>query len=122
MNLRIGHSAPNSIFKLQILGKSIFFISLLILTSCKNTRDTVITDNAVEVVCPGVSKTLILRASAKELREGLRKQYTHDKTRDTVLKLKDGSNIMIPAIKPEHLSKCFVRDSKNVSIPSSLGY
>ena len=102
--------------------KIFYILLIIIISSCANPTNKIDQDNAVEVVCPGVSQTLVPRVSAEELRKALRKQYTHDRTQDTVLKLKDKSNVMIPTIKPEHLRNCYVRDLPKIIIPSSLGY
>ncbi len=102
--------------------KILYIFLTIIVISCSKNQDKIDLDNAVEIVCPGVSQTLVPRVSADELREALRKKYTHDKTRDTVLKLKNKSNVMIPTIIPEHLNNCYVRDLPKIVIPSSLGY
>lgn len=106
--------------------KKIFLaiFALFFIASCAREKPTnkVDIDKAVEIVCPGVPPTLVLRASKEELREALRKQYSHDDTRDTVLKLPNKANVMIPIIRPKDLDKCIVRDLPQIKIPASMGY
>ena len=108
-----------NVTKIGIFG----IICILLLNNCQKSprKDTEI-DQAIEIVCPGAPPTLILRISKEEAREALRKKYSHNKTRDTVLKLPNGSNVMIPTIRPRDLDKCIVRSIPKIVIPISLGY
>ncbi len=99
-----------------------YFLILLILASCTNPKNQTEIDRAVEIICPGAPNTLVLRATKKELREALRKQYSHHRTRDTALKLKDGSIILLPSVRPRDLNKCLLRSIPKLIIPTSQGY
>ena len=104
----------------------ILFFLLTILSNCIATNnqpnDPIDIVPAVEIVCPGAPKTLLLRVSPDELREALRRQFTHDNTVETVLKLPDGSNIIIPGVRPQNMNQCFVRELPEIVIPNSTGY
>ena len=107
--------------------KVFVLLLLLILSSCSvkktNPKDQIDIDKALEIACPGVPKVLALRISKEDLREALRKQYTVSKDNvETVLKMRDGSNIMIPGVRPKDLDKCFVRSIPEIKIPVSTGY
>lgn len=104
------------------LSKIVKILAILFLTNCSNPANKVDIDQAVEIICPGAPRTLVLRVSKDELREALRKQFTNDGVRETILKLKDGSNVAIPVARPRDLNQCIVRSLKNVAIPSSMGY
>lgn len=109
------------------MTKKLFLIlfSLTLFTNCfshKASTDKVDIDKAIEIVCPGLAPVMILRTSEEEVRAALRKQFSHHKTRDTVLKLPDNSNVMIPVVRPSDLKFCSVREVPKVRIPASLGY
>lgn len=91
------------------------------ISSCSSINDTKI-EPAVELMCPGAPKSLLIGVTKEELRSALRKQFTHHKTRDTVLKTKEGRNIMIPTIRPRDLDRCLIRDIPKVVVPNSQGY
>jgi len=101
--------------------KFLIIIFLLLTSSCYDPKKQTKVQNAVEIICPGAPSTLVLGVTKQELRTALRKQFSHDRTRDTVLKLKDGTNIMIPTIRPRDLDRCIVR-SYPVVVPTSQGY
>ncbi len=80
-------------------------------------------DKALEMICPGAPPVMILRTSKEELRKALLiKQFSHQDTKNTVLKLADGTNIIIPNVRPQNIRSCVVRDLPQVTIPTSLGY
>ena len=103
------------------------FLAILILsfsTQCAKPKTThkVDIDKVIEIVCPGAPPTLILRTSKEELREAMRKQYTHDDTVDTVLKLPNKAIVMIPNVRPRDVNQCLLRELPAIKIPASMGY
>lgn len=110
--VKLGHSK-----KVKIVS-----LSLLILCSCIYNKEDIKVDQAVEILCPNAPRTLALHVSKEDLRKALRKQYSHDGTVDTVLKLPDGSNLMVPGVRPANFNECLIRSLPKVVIPSSMGY
>ena len=103
---------------------SLTILILSLLTQCAKPKTTnkVDIDIAIEMLCPGAPPTLILRISKIELREAMRKQYTHDDTVDTVLKLPNKAIVMIPNVRPRDVNQCLLRELPAIKIPASMGY
>ena len=98
---------------------------LILLSSCKlNYVTSTKVTKAVEIICPGGFRNLLLGVDKADLRRAYRVNFDYRKTPTAALRKRgwDRSIVIVPHVNSTSIDNCSIREISQVVVPSSMGY